>query len=160
MKKLVAVCLGVIFSCSALGASGRAEFAIAEQFGDPTARSFFVFSTSAGGYILRHDGMGEFTSPQKLRRAFFVRVPAKSRITSVYFLEHERDLLLLYEVSGQGSFVVRLEQTKRKQRWSTPLETSNVEAPVIEGDAVVIKEAQRSIQISKSDGRILAADKH
>ena len=160
MKKLVAVCLGVILSCSALGASPGLEFAIAEQFGDPTARSFFVFSTSAGGYILRHDGMGEFTSPQKLRRAFFVRVPGKSRITSVYFLEHERDLLLLYEVSGQGSFVVRLEQTKRKQRWSTPLETSNVEAPVIEGDAVVVKEAQRSIQISKNDGRIIAADQH
>ncbi len=157
MKKLVVVCLGVILSFSVLSAAPRSglEFAIAEQLGDPSARSFFVFSTSAGDYILRHDGMGEFTSPQKLRRAFFVRVPGKSRITSVYFLEHERDLLLLYEVSGQGSFVVRLEQTKRKHRWSTPLETSNVEAPVIEGDTVVVKEAQRTIQISKSNGRIL-----
>ncbi|HEU0251907.1 MAG TPA: hypothetical protein VFR12_02670 [Pyrinomonadaceae bacterium] len=160
MKKLVAVCLGVIVSCSVLAAPrpSNVEFAIAEQVGDPNARSFFVFSTSVGGYVVRHDGFGEFTSPQKLRRAFVLRVPGKNRITSVYFLEHLGDVFLLYEVRGQGSYLVRMEQTKRKQRWSTSLETSNVEAPVIDGDLVVVKEDQRSIRISTADGRIVSEE--
>jgi hypothetical protein len=157
MKKLVAVCLGAILSASVFAApcGSKLEFALVEQFGDPNARSFFVFSTAAGNYVIRHDGMGEFTSPSKMRRAFFLKVPARRRISSMYFLEHERDLLLHYEVSGQGSYLVRLEQTKRKQRWSTTFETQNIEAPVIDGDYVFIKDGERRLQISKTDGRIL-----
>lgn len=157
MKKLVAVCLGAILWSSALGVPcwSTSEFAIAEQFGDPNARSFFVFSTSAGKYIVRHDGFGEFTSPKGMRRVFKLGVPRKERISSVYFIEHESDVLVLYEVRGQAAHLVRLEQTKRKQRWSTTLDTRNVEAPVIDGDAVVVKEGERTIQISKSNGRIL-----
>lgn len=155
MKKLVAVCLGVILSVSVLGATAGSEFAIAEQLGDPNARSFFAFNTSVGNYIVRHDGFGEFTSLQGLRRAFVLRVPGKTRITSIYFLEHESDVLVVYEVRGQGSQLVRMEQTKRKLRWSASLDTTNIEAPVIDGDVVVVKEGERSFQISKSNGRVL-----
>lgn len=157
MKKLVAVCLGAILSASVFGApcGSKLEFALAEQFGDPNARSFFVFSTGAGNYVIRHDGMGEFTSPSKMRRAFFLKVPGRSRISSLYFLEHEKDLLLHYEVSGQGSFLVRLEQTKRKQRWSTSFDTQNIVAPVIDGDVVLIKDGERSLQLRKSDGSVI-----
>jgi hypothetical protein len=50
---------------------------------------------------------------------------------------------------------VRMEQTKRKLRWSAALDTSNIEAPVIDGDVVVVKEGERRFQISKSNGRVL-----
>ena len=157
MKKLAALCLGAILSASVFSApcGSKLEFALAEQLGDPNARSFFVFATAAGNYIIRHDGMGEFTSPSKMRRAFFLKVPGRSRISSMYFLEHEKDLLLHYEVSGQGSYLVRLEQTKRKLRWSTSFDTQNIEAPVIEGDVVIVKEGGRSLQIRKSNGTVL-----
>ena len=157
MKKLVAVCLGAILSASVFGApcGSKLEFALVEQFGDPNARSFFVFSTEAGNYVIRHDGMGEFTSPSKMRRAFFLKVPGRSRISSMYFLEHEKDLLLHYEVSGHGSYLVRLEQTKRKQRWSTTFDTKNIEAPVIDGDVVIVKDGEQSVRISKTNGAVL-----
>ena len=157
MKKLVAVCLGVILSSVSLGAAHRSSlesFSLADRVGDPNARAFFLFSTAAGKYIVRQDGMGEVSANSR-RRVFYLRVAGKGRISSVYFLEHEGDLLLLYEVSNQGSYLVRLEQTKRKPRWSTLLETSNVEAPVIEGDLVIVKEGERSIKISKADGRVV-----
>jgi hypothetical protein len=64
-------------------------------------------------------------------------------------------VLVLYEVSGQGAYLVRMEQTKRKLRWSTRLDTSNVEAPILDGNLVVVKDGERSFQISKTDGRIL-----
>lgn len=155
MKKLVAVCLGVILSTSALGAASGSEFAIAEQLGDPSARSFFTFSTSVGNYIVRHDGFGEFTSPKGLRRAFKLGVQGRTRIASLYFLEHEGDVLVLYEVRGQGAQLVRMEQTKRKLRWSASLDTNNIEAPMIDGDVVVVKEGQRTIQIDKANGKVL-----
>ena len=157
MKILVAVCLGVILSSSALAMPcwTASEFALAEQFGDPNARSFFVFTTSAGKYIIRHDGFGEFTSPRGLRRGFKLGFARKARISSLYFIEHENDVLVFYEVSGQGAHLVRLEQTKRKQRWSAALDTQNVEAPMIDGDVVVVKEGERIFQISKSSGRVL-----
>ena len=157
MIKLVAVCLGVILTSSPLSAPNgpSLEFALADRVGEPNARSFFLFSTSAGNYTVRQDGMGEVSSPKGMRRVFILRVPGKGRINSIYFLEHEGDLLLLYEMSGQGSYLVRMEQTKRKLRWSAPLDTSNVEAPTIEGNLVVVKEHERNIQISKSDGRVV-----
>jgi hypothetical protein len=156
MKKLVAVCLGVVLSSSALSArSSSSQFALAERFGQPNARTFFVFSTAAGKYIVRHDGFGEFTSPKKWRRVFKLGVPQRERINSVYFVELESDVLVLYEVSGQGAYLVRMEQTKRKLRWSTRLDTSNVEAPILDGNLVVVKDGERSFQISKTDGRIL-----
>jgi hypothetical protein len=158
MRKLLVICLGVlIFAQLALGSSLE-EFALADRVGEPNARTFFLFSTSAGNYAVRQDGMGEFTSPKGMRRVFNLRVAGRGRISSIYFLEHNGDLMLLYEVGGQGSYLVRLEQTKRKLRWSTPLQTSNVEAPVIEGDLVVIKEAERSIAVGKADGKVIRQD--
>ena len=68
MKNLLVVCLLIlVFSTAALGAE---TFALADRVGEPGERSFFLFSTSAGNYIVRHDGMGEFRSPKGLRRVF------------------------------------------------------------------------------------------
>src|SRR5215217_5005316 len=135
MKKLLVVCLAMlVFSTVALGAE---TFALADRVGEPGERSFFLFSTSAGNYIVRHDGLGEFTSPKGMRRSFSLRV--KGRIEQIYFLEHEGDVFICYEVSD-ATFVVRMEQTKRKIRWSAQVTDKGV--PVIEGDYVVVNSAQ------------------
>src|SRR5215213_3767837 len=153
MKKMVVVCLGVlILSTVGAGSSGPKPeaFALADRIGEPNARSFFLLSTAAGNYTIRQDGMGEFTSPKGLRRVFYLTLGAKGRIERVYFLEHEGDLFLLYEVhdaTSEWSYLLRMEQQKRKPRWLTPLPDGEVEPPSIQGDFVIIK----NIEISKTN---------
>ena len=153
MRTILSVCLGVAVLWSvALGAQSN-TFALADRVGEGNERSFFVLSTSAGGYVIRHDGMGEFTSPAGLRRVFMLKVGAKGRIDRVYFLEHQRDLFLMYEVhdaSSQWAYLVRMEQTKRKARWITEIDGVGLGAPVIQGEMIVIKDSQ----ISKADGAV------
>jgi len=146
MKKLLVVWLLVcLFSTVALGAEA---FTVADRVGEPGERSFFLFSTSAGNYVVRHDGMGEFSSPKGMRRVF--RLNVKGRIEQVYFLEHEGDVFICYEVN-ETTFVVRMEQTKRKIRWTASVGARGV--PAIEGDSVVVNDTR----IRKSDGTVLAA---
>ena len=142
MKRLLEVCLDILLlSTVALGAE---DFTLADRVGEPGERSFFLFSTSAGNYVVRHDGMGEFSSPKGMRRVF--RLNVRGRIDQVYFLEHEGDVFICYEVN-ETTFVVRMEQSKRKIRWIASLGARG--APRIEGDNVVINDTQ----IRKSDGQ-------
>jgi hypothetical protein len=155
MRKLLVVCLGIAVLWSvALGASPLSEtFALAERVGEGNERSFFVLSTSAGNYIIRHDGMGEFTSPAGLRRVFMLKVGAKARIDRVYFLEHQRDLFLMYEVhdaSSQWAYLVRMEQTKRKARWITEVDGAGLDAPMIRDESVVINK----IEFDRANGAV------
>jgi len=141
MKKLLVVCLVVlVWSTAALAAEA---FTLADRVGEPGERSFFLFTTSVGNYIVRQDGMGEFSSPKGMRRVFSLRV--KGRIEQIYFLEHEGDVFICYEVD-EGAFVVRMEQSKRKIRWTTYVSDSGV--PAIEGEYLVVN----SIRIRKADG--------
>ncbi len=153
MRKIVIVCVGVAVLWSvALSVSAAGEaFALADRVGEGNERSFFVLSTSAGGYVIRHDGMGEFTSPAGLRRVFVLKV--RGRIDRMYFLEHQRDLFLMYEghdAASQWAYLVRMEQTKRKARWVTAIDGIGLGAPVIEGEFVVIQ----NTQISKINGAV------
>ncbi len=143
MKRVVVVCLMFLMSWPA------ETFILADRVGEPNARSFFLFSTSAGQYAVRHDGMGEMTSPKGMRRVFNLRVGARARIENVYYLEHQGDLFLMYEVTGQIFHLVRMEQTKRKLRWSTELRDVT-EAPVIDGDFVIVNETR----IAKINGLV------
>jgi len=150
---LLLVCLGVVVLWSVVLGAQSNTFALADRVGEGNERSFFVLSTSAGGYVIRHDGMGEFTSPAGLRRVFMLKVGAKGRIDRVYFLEHQRDLFLMYEVhdaSSQWAYLVRMEQTKRKARWITEVDGVGLGAPLIQGEMIVIKDSQ----ISKADGAV------
>ena len=158
MKKIVAVCLGVLVLVPVAFSSPKSEaFALADCVGEPNARSFFVFSTSAGNYVIRQDGMGEVTLPQGLRRVFYLKLGAKGRLERVYFLEHQGDLFLLYEVhdaTSEWAYLLRMEQKKRKPRWLTPLPSVEIDAPIIQDDSVIIK----NIEISKTDGRVIRQD--
>jgi len=147
MKKLLVVCLAVlVLSTIGLGAEA---FTVADRVGEPGERSFFLFSTSAGNYVVRHDGMGEFSSPKGMRRVF--RLNVRGRIDQIYFLEHEGDVFICYEVN-ETTFVVRMEQTKRKIRWTASVGARGV--PRIDGDSVIVNDTQ----LRKSDGTLLAAD--
>jgi hypothetical protein len=153
MKKLLVVCLGVlVLSSVVFGAAGSSEaFGLADRVGEPGELSFFLFSTSAGNYIVRHDGMGEFTSPKGMRRVFTLRVGARGRIEQIYFLEHEGDVFIFYEVND-AAFLVRMEQTRRKMRWIAPIPKTG--APVIDGESVIVN----STEIRKADGKIIRQD--
>lgn len=156
MKNLLAVCLVISVSIPGLAHAPNSEsFTLAEMGGDPQARAFFHFSTSAGSYIIRHDGMGEFTSPAGLRRVFFVKVGPKSRLDQVFYLEHQGDLFLLYEVRERGFYLVRMEQKKRKSRWFTSLGNISDEEPRIDGDVIKVG---KTTEINKADGSILSQD--
>src|SRR6185369_2271895 len=123
MKRLLVVCLAVlVFATVAFGAE---TFAVADRVGEPGERSFFLFSTSVGNYIVRHDGMGEFSSPKGMRRVF--RLSVKGRIEQIYFLEHQGDVFICYEMND-AVFLVRMEQTKRKIRWSAQIDDRGVPA--------------------------------
>jgi len=98
-----------------------------------------------GNYVVRQDGMGEFTSPKGMRRVF--RLNVKGRIEQVYFVEHEGDVFICYEV-GDSAFLVRMEQTKRTIRWSTPI--ANMDVPRIEGEFVIVHDTL----IRKSNGEV------
>ena len=151
MKKLLVVCLGVlVFAPVALSAAVAPEsFVLADRVGEPGERSFFLFSTSAGNYIVRQDGMGEFTSPKGMRRVFTLRV--KGRIEQIYFLEHQGDVFIFYGVND-ASFLVRMEQSKRKIRWITPIAKTGV--PAIDGESVIVN----STEIRKADGKVVRQD--
>ncbi|HSL54964.1 MAG TPA: hypothetical protein VK868_11245 [Pyrinomonadaceae bacterium] len=147
MKRLLVVCLGVlVLSTVAFGAE---TFALADRVGEPGERSFFLFSTSAGNYVVRHDGMGEFTSPKGMRRVFHLRV--KGRIDQIYFIEHEGDVFILYEVND-AALLVRMEQTKRRIRWSASLAQMSV--PQIDGESVVVGDTL----VRKVDGTVVRQD--
>jgi hypothetical protein len=155
MKKLLVVCLSaLLLSSASLAAPDRSEaFNVADRIGELNERCFFLFSTSAGSYTLRQDGMGEFTSPKGMRRVFYLKLGAKVRIDSVYFLEHEGDLFLLYGVrdaKSEWTCLLRMEQTKRKLRWTTAIDSTDVGAPVIQGDFVLIN----TIEVRKADGHV------
>ena len=141
MKKLLVVCLVVVvFATVALGTE---KFVLADRVGERGERSFFLFSTSVGNYIVRQDGMGEFSSPKGMRRVFSLGV--KGRIEQIYFLEHEGDVFICYEVNDTA-FLVRMEQTKRKIRWTAQVDAGGT--PSIDGDSVVVN----SVKIRIADG--------
>lgn len=157
MRKVVAVCLGVVVLwTTSVGAVRPAEtFELANRVGEPTARCFFIFSTSVGHYVIRQDGMGEVSYGNALRRVFHLKLGAKGHIERVYFIEHDGDLFLLYEVrdaSSEWAFAVRMEQKKRKFRWLTAV--AGVGEPKIEGSSIVVDQTE----ISKHDGKITKND--
>ena len=152
MTKLLVVCLGVMLWLSAPQA-----FSMANQIGN-TPRAFFRFETSAGKYTVRYDGFVEVYIPNDeshmRKRVFFLKTPGRARLERVYFLEHEGDLLLRYDVIGQGSYLTRIEQRKRTARWVTALNKVSGEAPVVNGDSVIAGDTE----ISKADGKIIRQD--
>ncbi len=153
MMKLLVVCLGVTLSLPI-----SQSFNLAERIGH-LPRAFFRFETSVGKYTVRSDGFVEVYANNsfnhKRKRQFFLSMVGKGRLENIYFIEHEGDLFLRYDVIEQGSYLTRVDQRARTQKWSRTLNSVSSEAPVISGDRVLIG---ASLEISQADGRILSQD--
>lgn len=121
MKISVLVCV-LMLAGSAAYSTESAQDSTVETGTFEEARAvgtFFLFSTSYGRYVIRHDGMGEVTFGAR-RRAFWVKRGMAGRVERVYFQEYEGELLLLYQVNGNG-YIARMHQQSRKVRWITPV---------------------------------------
>lgn len=152
MTKLLVVCLGMVLSLPV-----NETFNLADRFGHPGRNLYFRFSTSIAKYTIRHDGFVEvyvtMDSGHLRKWNYFLNMRGKGRIDNIYHLEHEGDLLLRYDVMGQGSYLSRIEQRSRKQKWVTPVSTVSSQAPTIQGDKVIVGD---TIEIRKTDGRIIS----
>ena len=150
MTKLLVVCLGVTLSLPV-----NQTFNLASRIGH-TPRAYFRFSTSIAKYTIRYDGFVEVYLGKEMntirKRSFLLKTEGK-RLERVYFLDHEGDLLLQYDLIGGGSYLTRIKQRHRQQIWVTPLNNTPSEAPMIVGDRVLMG----SIEIDKSTGRILSS---
>ena len=150
MTKFVVVCLVVMIWSSAVlsAAPVREDFALVERTGERTW--FFVFETSKGKFWIRRDGMGEIGHP--MRHFLYLRRPSKNFIERLYFLEHEGDVFIFYELQDGSANLVRVDPLKHKVKWSTPVTARGV--PSLDGGAVIIE----ATEISKADGHILRQD--
>jgi hypothetical protein len=153
MTKLLVVCLGVTLSLPV-----NQTFNLAGQIGR-TPRAYFRFSTSIAKYTIRYDGFVEVYLGKEMntlrKRSFYLKTEARGRLERVYFIEHEGDLFLRYDVIGQGSYVTRIEQRTRNQRWVRALNAVSSQTPTIYGDKVLVGD---TVEISLADGRILRQD--
>jgi len=148
MTKILVVCLGVmVLSVATLRAAPVPEsFALVERTGEPVW--FFVFETSQGKFWIRRDGMGEITRPP-LKHSFYLKHPGKNYVDRMYFLEHEGDVFIFYELQDGTANLIRVDVGKHKIKWMTSVPARGV--PALDGEAVVIA----TTQISKADGKIL-----
>jgi hypothetical protein len=151
MTRFVAVCLGVmVLSSAALKAAPVPEnFTLVERAGEPVW--FFVFETSVGKFWIRRDGMGEI-GRQSQRHGFYLKRPSKNMVERLYFLEHEGDVFIFYELADGSANLVRVDPVKHKTKWVTPVTARGT--PSLDRGAVIIA----ATEISKDDGRILRQD--
>jgi hypothetical protein len=150
MKQLVVVCLSVMIlsSLAFSAAPARENFTLVEPTGEPSR--FFVFETSKEKFWIRADGMGEISRPP-LRHFFYLKRLSKNLVEHLYFLEHEGDVFIFYELQDGSAYLVRVDPVKHKIKWVTPVTARGT--PALDGGAVIIE----TTEISKADGRILGS---
>jgi hypothetical protein len=141
VKNFVVVCLGVLVvvftavpAYSKQFAEELSPFVLATRIGEPNKRSFHLFSTSIANYTITHNGMAEGFIAGR-RKLFHVKVGAGTRISRLYYFEHEGDLLLLYQ-AGDSGYLARLDQKTRKLRWTKSI-ASDFTPPIIKEGSVV-----------------------
>ena len=151
MTKFAAVCLVVmIWSSAVMSAPPVPEnFTLVERTGERTW--FFVFETSQGKFWIRRDGMGEI-SRSSLRHFLYLRRPSKNFVERLYFLEHEGDVFIFYELQDGTANLVRVDPIKHKLKWATPVTARGV--PALDGETLIIA----ATEIRKGDGHIVRQD--
>ena len=110
-----------------------------DRVGEPLGLSFFVFNTSIRKYAVRNDGMAEVSMTHLLRRPLKLKMGGRSTLQRVYFIEHEGDLLLLYEVTDNKfawGYLCRVNQNQRTFRWITPINGLNLGPGLVQGGHV------------------------
>jgi hypothetical protein len=136
-------------------------FASVEVQGLDKWRSFFVFSTTEYGYIIRADGQGQITARSQSNdgsdrpRNFQLQLGLRGHLERLYFVEHEADVLMIYEVgdsrSGWG-YIVRLNQKTLKSRWIKPVSGLNLGPALVEGEYAYLTAANLLFKIDLRSG--------
>jgi hypothetical protein len=133
-------------------------FAVVEAQGMEKWRSFFVFSTNGYSYIIRADGHSQSTqsNAENARpRNFQLKMGLHGHLERFYFVEHEGDLLMIYEVSDERSgwgYVVRLDQKTLKPKWTKPVSAVNIGPALIEAEYGYLTAADLLIKIDLRSG--------
>ena len=130
-------------------------FSKVESLGDGS-RAFFMFATNGPGYTIRADGFAEQSAAGKGRPANFrLTVGRNGRIVRFYFLEHEGDLLLIYEGSDKQygwGYVVRLNQKTLKPKWAAPVSDFNLGPGLVEDNYLYFSAANLLAKIDLHSG--------
>ena len=116
--------------------------------------SLFLVAVSGGSYTIRYDGFVEAPG-QYWHRHFQLHLGRKGTLERVYFLEHEADLLLIYEVSDELSgwgYVERLDQKTVKRRWITPVSGYNFGPGLVEANDLYLSAANLIARIDLRSG--------
>jgi hypothetical protein len=115
-------------------------FTKAQRIGEDKWRSFFVFSLAGHEYTIRRDGHSEI-STGKARPQNFDLKANRGHIEQLYFIEHEGDLVLLYELSDDQNgwgYITRLNQSTRKFKWVAGISGSNLGPALVETNYVYL----------------------
>ena len=132
-------------------------FAEANRLGEPPGLTFFMFSTSYGQYVIRHDGLGEVGTPGK-HLQFLLKVGLKGRVERMYFQEYQGDLLLSFEV-GEIGYVRRMNEQTRKMRWLTPIDATVVDQCVVEKNELKCGDGDNLTRIDLNTGSRVKTEK-
>ena len=163
MKLLVVICL-VMMTVSAQRVSAQTDtdapgvtgsFAQAWRVGNKQ-RAFFRFYTTMGKYTVRHDGLGEVAS-RRIGTLFHLKLGIAGRIERVFSYEHDKDLVLLYEVSDGDSsvaHVVRLDQQTRKTRWIKSIDPKVIGPCPVDGGIAYCGPADDFTKIDLRTGQV------
>jgi hypothetical protein len=135
----------------------RKTFTTVERIGEDSFRSFYMFTVSGHEYTIRADGRGERSSQNARARDFTLKVD-QGRIVQMYYLEYEKDLLLMYQASdrqGLHGFVVRLNQTTLLPVWTKPFKDVNPEIAEVAGGTLSIKGQDATMKIDLRTGALV-----
>ena len=125
-------------------------FEEASRFGEPPQSTFFMFSTSYGNYVIRHDGLGEVGTPRR-NLQFLLKTGRIGRVERMYFQEYQGDLLLSFE-AGDTGYVRRMNQQTRKMRWLTPIDRAVVNQCVVEANEMHCGDGENVTKIDLKTG--------
>ncbi|HYH85931.1 MAG TPA: hypothetical protein VEX60_10800 [Pyrinomonadaceae bacterium] len=114
-------------------------FQKAEQTGAVTS-AVFDFEQNGFAYHIAANGNGRRTKGDKTRR-FNLRLDRGDHIESIYFSEHDGDLLLACGVTDEESgigLIVRLEQPSMRALWSRQIPAFNTGEPLRAGSRLYV----------------------
>lgn len=158
---LILILMLVIGVAAAQNAAVRSQepqaFSKVTRVGDDSLRSFFMFTVSGHDYTIRADGFGERSFEKARARNFNLKVDQR-RIQQVYFLEHDSDLLLIYQLSDEHlvrGYVVRLDQTTLKPLWQTAVSDLELDSAFAQGDYLKLKAPNAVVKMDLKSGTLV-----
>ena len=131
-------------------------FTKVDRTGDEGYRSFFMFSTTGRGYTVRADGYAQGDTGKGRPSSFTLKVGRNGHMVRFYFLEHEADLLVIYEGSDQRygwGYAARLDQRTMKLRWIAPIDGFNIGPSLVEGNYAYLTAANLLAKLDLQTGR-------